>query len=43
MMQVLMILWSLFVTIFLMVCIWRAMRAHEHIAQATIEYIRKKV
>lgn len=39
---VLMALWSVFVSIFFMVCAWRAMRAHEHIAQATIQYVRKK-
>ncbi len=42
MMELLLILWSLFVTIFLMVCAWRAMCAHEHIAEALTAYIQKK-
>ena len=31
---ILLVLWSLFVTIFFMVCAWRAMQAHEGIAES---------
>jgi len=38
---VLMVLWGLFVTIFWMVCAWRAMRAHEKLAQSVDDLARK--
>jgi len=36
------ILWGLAVTIFWMVCAWRAMRAHEKLAEAAEEISRKQ-
>ncbi len=39
---VLMVLWGLFVTIFWMVCAWRAMRAHEKLAQSVDDLARKQ-
>ena len=38
---VLAVLWGLAVTIFWMVCAWRAMRAHEKLAES-VEQISKK-
>jgi hypothetical protein len=39
---VLMVLWGLFVTIFWMVCAWRAMRAHEKLADSVDELSSKQ-
>ena len=36
------ILWGLAVTIFWMVCAWRAMRAHEQLAESVEEISRKQ-
>jgi hypothetical protein len=36
------ILWGLAVTIFWMVCAWRAMRAHEKLAQSVEQISRKQ-
>jgi hypothetical protein len=38
----LVVLWGLFVTILWLVIGWRAMRAHEKIADAVQEYIRRQ-
>ena len=38
---VLLSVWSIFVTIFFMVCAWRAMIAHEKIAEAQTKRIQK--
>lgn len=35
-------LWGLFVTVFYMVCAWRAMRAHERLSQSVEEISRKQ-
>ena len=37
------LLWGLFVTIFWMVCAWRAMRAHEKLADSVEGLARKQV
>ena len=39
---ILLILWGLFVTLFWMVCAWRAMRAHEKLADSADELSRKE-
>ena len=36
------ILWGLFVTVFWMVCAWRAMRAHEKLANSVEDLARKQ-
>ena len=36
-------LWGIFVTIFFMVCAWRAMKAHEEIAKAQTELSKKSI
>lgn len=38
----LMVLWGLFVTVFWMVCAWRAMRAHEKLADSVEGLSRKE-
>ena len=37
------LLWGLFVTVFWMVCAWRAMRAHEKLANSVEDLARKRV
>ncbi len=39
---ILTILWGLCVTLFWMVCAWRAMRAHEKLADSAEELFRKE-
>lgn len=36
------ILWGLFVTVFWMVCAWRAMRAHEAVAASVEKYLARR-
>jgi len=38
----LVMLWGLFVTVFWMVCAWRAMRAHEKLANSVEDLARKQ-
>ncbi len=39
----LLMLWGIFVTVFWMVCAWRAMRAHEKLADSVEDLARKQV
>ena len=36
------VLWGLFVTVFWMVCAWRAMRAHEAVAASVERFLARK-
>jgi hypothetical protein len=40
--EVMVVLWGLFLTIFWMVCGWRAMRAHEKLVESVDELLRKQ-
>ena len=41
--ELLIVGWTIFVTIFFMVCAWRAMRAHEEIAKTSIQFFKQWV
>ena len=41
--ELLIVGWTIFVTIFFMVCAWRAMRAHEEIANTSGETFKQWV
>jgi hypothetical protein len=42
MLAILAVLWGLAVTLFWMVCAWRAMRAHEKLAESVEQISRKQ-